>query len=239
MFEDSFVESQISHVSNTKRWTMLGSTALQLAIIAMLITMPLLHPERLTAHLAAPLVFTPPPPKPPVHVVVQQNMASASNLSPVIADAHLITTILRDPAPLSDLPPSLSPINMTGGSDNGLPTAILITGPGTGTNVAPARPAAPKRIAVSSGISAGMLLAPIRPLYPAIAKAAGISGAVIVEAVISKTGTVESLHVVSGPELLRNAALDAIRNARYRPYLLNGEPTEIQTTFTVNFKLAI
>jgi protein TonB len=82
-----------------------------------------------------------------------------------------------------------------------------------------------------------MLLAPIRPAYPAIAKAAGVSGVVVVEAVISKAGTVESLRVLSGPDLLRAAALDAIRAARYHPYLLNGEPTEVQTTFTVNFRL--
>jgi protein TonB len=58
-----------------------------------------------------------------------------------------------------------------------------------------------------------------------------------VEAVISSSGTVESLKVISGPELLRAAALDALRAARYRPYLLNGQPTEVQTTYTVNFKL--
>ena len=82
-----------------------------------------------------------------------------------------------------------------------------------------------------------MLLSPIRPLYPPIAKAAGISGTVVVEAIISKAGTIESLHVISGPEILRAAALDAIQAARYRPYQLNGEPIEIQTTITVNFRM--
>jgi protein TonB len=82
-----------------------------------------------------------------------------------------------------------------------------------------------------------MLLSPMRPAYPPIAKAAGVSGTVVVEAIISKTGTIESLHVVSGPEMLRTAALDAIRAARYQPFRLNGEPIEIQTTITVNFRL--
>jgi protein TonB len=84
---------------------------------------------------------------------------------------------------------------------------------------------------------AGMLLSPIRPVYPVIAKAAGVSGTVVVEAVISKSGTIESLHVISGPGMLREAALDAIRSARYQPFRLNGEPTEVQTTITVNFRL--
>jgi len=82
-----------------------------------------------------------------------------------------------------------------------------------------------------------MLLSPITPIYPPIAKAAGVSGTVVVEAIISRSGGIESLSVVSGPPLLREAALNAIRTARYRPYLLNGEPTEIQTTFTVNFRI--
>jgi protein TonB len=82
-----------------------------------------------------------------------------------------------------------------------------------------------------------MLIAPIRPVYPVIGKAAHVEGTVVVEAVISREGTIESLRVVSGPQMLQSAALDAIREARYRPFRLNGEPTEVQTTITVNFRL--
>ena len=82
-----------------------------------------------------------------------------------------------------------------------------------------------------------MLLSPIRPAYPAIAKIAGVQGTVVIEATISKAGRVETLHVVSGPEMLRNAATDAVRDARYAPYQLNGEPVEVQTTITVVFRL--
>jgi protein TonB len=82
-----------------------------------------------------------------------------------------------------------------------------------------------------------MLIAPIRPVYPVIAKAAHVEGTVVVEAVISRKGTIESLRVVSGPQMLQSAALDAIREARYRPFRLNGEPTEVQTTITVNFRM--
>ena len=77
-----------------------------------------------------------------------------------------------------------------------------------------------------------MLIAPIHPVYPMIAKAARVEGTVVVEAVISRTGTIESLHVVSGPVMLQGAAIDAIREARYQPYRLNGEPTEVQTVIT-------
>ena len=91
---------------------------------------------------------------------------------------------------------------------------------------------------VSTGVSTGLLITPIRPVYPAIAKAAGIQGTVVVEAVISRTGTIESLHIVSGPQMLREAAMEAIRTARYQPYRLNNEPIEIETKITVNFKIS-
>jgi protein TonB len=80
-------------------------------------------------------------------------------------------------------------------------------------------------------------MAPIRPVYPAIAKAAGVQGTVVVEAVISRSGSIESLHVASGPPMLQNAAVEAIRAARYQPYRLNGEPTAVETTITVNFRI--
>jgi protein TonB len=122
-----------------------------------------------------------------------------------------------------------------GGS--GLPSALIggsdIAGPRI--SVAAAKPAKP--LNVSGGVTAGLLLTPIQPVYPRIAVAAGIQGTVVMEAVISKTGRIESLHVVSGSPMLQTAALDAVRGARYRPYLLNGEPTEVQTTISVNFRL--
>jgi protein TonB len=237
MFEDSFVESQATHASAAKRWTMLGSTMLQTAIAATLITIPLLHPEKLYFHVDTPLVFTPPPPRPPIRIVEQQAASSNSTSAMVPAYAHPITTLIsRDPVTPSDNLPDLGPVTLTMNTGDGLPSAI--TGTDTrGPQVNVARPEAPKRIHVTTGVSAGLLLAPIQPIYPAIARAARVSGTVVVEAVISRSGTVESLHVVSGPEMLRAAALDALRSARYRPYLLNGEPTEVQTTFTVNFRL--
>jgi protein TonB len=105
------------------------------------------------------------------------------------------------------------------------PTAALTRAP----RIGPAR--------VSSGVSEGMLLTPIQPVYPAIAKAAGVQGTVVLEATISTVGRIESLQVVSGPPMLRWAAQDAVRVARYRPYKLNGQPTEVQTTITVVFRL--
>lgn len=74
-----------------------------------------------------------------------------------------------------------------------------------------------------------------QPVYPAVAKAAHVQGVVVLHALISKQGTIEDLKVISGPPLLTASAIDAVKNWTYRPYILNGEPTEVETTINVNF----
>ena len=75
------------------------------------------------------------------------------------------------------------------------------------------------------------------PAYPPIAKASGTQGTVVLQATISRSGTIENLRVVSGSVMLQQAAMDAVKEWRYRPYLLNGEPVEVETTVNVVFKL--
>jgi protein TonB len=239
MFEDSLVESRVYHVSSSKRWTMLLSISLQAVIAGVVITLPLLHPEALPFHLEAPKVVVPLMPKPMVRMVTAQSAASASASASTMAMLNtarpLIATLL--PGTAADAPPSLAPFGNSGmGVPDGLPVGLGI-GDTRGPAVTVATVKAAKPFAVSTGVMQGRLLTPIHPVYPAIAKAAHVEGAVVVEAVISRMGTIESLHVVSGPAMLQNAALEAIREARYQPYRLNGEPTEVQTTITVNFTI--
>jgi protein TonB len=82
-----------------------------------------------------------------------------------------------------------------------------------------------------------MLLQKTIPIYPPIAKAARVQGTVVLQATISKTGTIENLRVISGNAMLQSSAMDAVRSWRYRPYLLNGEPVEVETTVNVVFTL--
>jgi protein TonB len=100
------------------------------------------------------------------------------------------------------------------------------------TKVAPLKP-----LAISSGVAAGMLIQQTPAVYPPIAKSARVSGTVELHAIISKNGTIKDLHVVSGPAMLRQAAVDAVRTWRYKPYQLNNEPTEVETTINVIFTL--
>jgi protein TonB len=93
------------------------------------------------------------------------------------------------------------------------------------------------RVPVSSGEMVGLLERQVAPVYPLNAKALHVQGLVVLHAVISKTGDVESVQVISGPPLLLKAAIDAVMRWKYRPYLRNGVPAEVVTTINVNFIL--
>jgi protein TonB len=124
---------------------------------------------------------------------------------------------------------------MGNGSNSGV-AGGLFAGMNTPPPVVPR--AVPKQVGpvkVSSGTVAGMIISKPEPVYPAIAKAAHVQGAVILHAIISKDGTIENLSVISGNGMLVNAARDAVSRWRYKPYLLNGEPVEVETSITVNF----
>ena len=83
----------------------------------------------------------------------------------------------------------------------------------------------------------GYLIYKVIPHYPAVAVAMHLAGTVVLQATISKNGTIENMHVVSGPALLQQAAIDAVQQWRYRPYLLNGQPVEVETTVNVEFTM--
>jgi len=98
--------------------------------------------------------------------------------------------------------------------------------------------ATPQRVRVSQGVSAGLLVRKVSPNYPPLARQARIQGQVVLRAVISKDGSIENLTLVSGHPMLAPAAIDAVKQWKYKPYLLNGEPVEVDTEVQVNFTLA-
>jgi protein TonB len=118
------------------------------------------------------------------------------------------------------------------GSSGGVMGSVF--GSGTAPKV---KAEAPKKVNISAGVAVGMLLQKTTPIYPPIAKAARVSGTVVLQATISKTGAIENLRVVSGPAMLQQAAMDAVKTWRYRPYLLNNDPVEVETTVNVIFTL--
>lgn len=239
MFEDSLMESTGRIRTRSRRYAV-GSFLLETALVGVIVLVPYLYPAALPRKfLSIPLIAPPPPPAAPV---VMPHLASAPASRPQLLLTTLIAPghIPRQPAQITDAPPG---VNLPGNVDFGQGTG---TGPAGGLwssavtqtpaqRIRPARPSGPLRI--SAGVAAGQLLAPIRPQYPAIAVAARIQGTVTVAATISTDGRIESLRVMSGPPMLVNAAVEAIRQARYRPWTLNGEPVEVETTINIVFTL--
>ncbi len=95
----------------------------------------------------------------------------------------------------------------------------------------------PGSVRVSQGVSQGLLVKRVAPVYPAIAMQLRKQGSVELLAKISKSGDITSVQVLKGDSVLARSAADAVRQWKYRPYLLNGEPVEIETQITVNFTL--
>jgi len=128
---------------------------------------------------------------------------------------------------------------LPGGAPGGAMNGVLGSIVNAGNNVA-ALPkiATPQRVRVSSGVQSGLLVRKVPPTYPPLARQARIQGTVVLQAQISKTGDIENLQLVSGHPMLAPAAIEAVKQWKYKPYLLNGEPVEVETTVQVNFTLA-
>jgi protein TonB len=106
------------------------------------------------------------------------------------------------------------------------------------TPVAVPKVATPQRVRVSAGVTSGLLVKKVQPVYPPLARQARIQGTVLLRAQISKDGSIENLQLVSGHPMLVQSALDAVKQWKYKPYLLNGEPVEVDTEVAVNFTLS-
>ena len=240
MFEDSTFESAGRIKSKSKYWMMVTFIT-NGSIILLLILIPLIYPEALPkAAMQMALVAPPPPPPPPpppappeaVHVVHVQSEMMNNQLTAPTRIPHDIKMVSEKEAPPTSSFGVAGMEGLGGGSVGGTMGGIF------GGQAAPkVKAEAPKKVNISAGVAVGMLLQKTQPVYPPIAKAARVSGTVVLQATISKTGAIENLRVVSGPAMLQQAALDAVRSWRYMPYLLNNEPVEVETTVNVIFTL--
>jgi protein TonB len=175
----------------------------------------------------------PPPPAPEVHQVIVKPQMMNNQLTAPTKIPKEIKMVAEKEAP----PSSFGVAGMEGMGGSGAAGGVIGSVFGNSTPQPVVKVAAPKKIAISSGVATGLLIQEVRPIYPPIAKAARQSGTVVLHALISKTGTIEDLKVISGNAMLQSAALDAVRQWRYRPYMLNGEPVEVDTTINVVFNL--
>ncbi len=242
MFESAMLDST-ARARAQRRWTTVLSVVVQLALVGALLLLPVISPDsilplRFADRIMLPVAKASGPefvagpvkgeaggPKSPNQITLQQ-------------PAEIPKTIDSGPGEIPE-PPGLgtsghrclfgcssgSPHGVIGGDPNGFVPTVREPEP------------APKRIVVSS-LDPGFLLHRVQPVYPPIAKQAGVQGPVVLRAIIGKDGEIQELRVVSGHPWLSRAAREAVEQWRYRPYMLNGVAVEVETQVTVNFYLS-
>ena len=241
MFEDSILES--SPRWRTRRgWTTLASSALQVTALTLLILVPVLHPDALPLHLGGMVDRLPASYRPvarPGGTVHSGSHGPAANWPSIFVQPIEIPRGIApgpDPRPfatgpdVSDTGPG--PVCPTCPVTN-LPDMNGLVPPPIAAHVVPPPPRP-----VSGGVMEGYLVKQAQPVYPHMAQIAGVQGDVILQAMIDREGNIVQLQAVSGHPMLVPAALDAVRQWRYRPYRLNGEPVEVETQITVRFILS-
>jgi protein TonB len=211
--------------------------------MALLLMLPLMRTVRLPAghSLPTPLTWGPPPSilvaQRPIARIQQSNLSDNVLIAP--GEIPRVVEIVNE----SELPPAVNggEVGLPGATDNpwrngvfrsitdGLSHAALPPKP------APSVPTHPVRL---SHMDPGMLIRKVQPQYPGPARIARLEGKVELAAIISKDGTIENLRVLAGHPMLVRAAIDAVKQWRYRPYILNNEPLEVETQITVNFSLS-
>jgi protein TonB len=244
MFEDSLIESG-GRLKTKRGWTTILSVLIQVGIISIFVLIPLIFTEALPkTQLMTFLVAPPPPPPPPppaaapVKIVkqIQTDIVNGELRTPTKIPQK-VQMIKEDEAP----PPTMAASGVVGGVPGGVPGGQMggiIGGIVNSTPMAVPKVATPQRVRVSSGVSTGLLVRKVNPNYPPLARQARIQGQVILQAEISKTGDIQNLRLISGHPMLAPAAIEAVKQWKYKPYLLNGEPVEVETTVQVNFTLA-
>ena len=241
MFAESRLES--SWAQRTRRsWMTVTSFGLQSLVIGLLLLLPLWKTVGVptTRTLSTPISLGRTAAEPPQ--IAQASPASATQSSfragRFLQPSRIPTAIsmrAEEPSPPAPLGSGrgVEGIGLPG-SSTGLPES-LFNGSRT---VLPAAPAPVVRTFRTSNMLEGSLIRRVQPVYPPLARSARIQGAVVLFAVISRAGTIDNLRVLSGHPMLVPAAIEAVRQWRYRPYILNSEPIEVETQITVNFLLS-
>jgi len=242
MFETVLLDATV-RARNQRRWSALLSVAVQIALVGMLLILPMIAPESIPelrfrttvtvprAQAAAPELKAAPaggsttkPPRPEQIALPQEIPTTIHSGQDEVPEA-----------PSSSLPAQNCAGRCGGGIRNGVPGGDPLSN--FVPTVRPKPDATTERLVISK-LDPGFLLHRVQPLYPRMARLAGVQGPVILRAVISKGGEIHELRVISGHPWLSPAARDAVQHWRYRPYLLNGVAVEVETQVIVNFVLS-
>jgi protein TonB len=244
MFDEMVISSPNPKKTN-KPWTVVLSMVFQVAFLGILILIPLIYTEALPKTMMATMHTAPPPPPPPppppaaaqiVHVKPQAHLMDSGKLmAPKVIPKDV--KIIKE-----DAEPDPGAMGMTGGVPGGVAGGSMggvlggVIG-GMGGAPPPPKPKQTGPLRVGGSVQAARIINRVQPVYPPLARQTRINGTVRLHAIISKDGTIQQLEVISGHPLLQQAALDAVRQWRYQPTLLNGDPVEVDTTIDVIFTL--
>ena len=246
IFENILLTSTVGQ-RRRRTWATTTSFFLLLLVIGVLFLIPLWFTEALPKQQQL-LTFleAPPPPPPPT--------ASPAPVKVVKVASNITSRQLRTPSRIptkvrmineEDAPPPVVAGGVVGGVPGGVPGGQLggVIGGIISSTSSAAVPTLPKpvptvqRVRVSQGVVNGLLINRVEPTYPPLAQQARIQGIVVLTAIIGKNGSVQHLQVVSGHPVLAPAAIAAVKQWRYKPYVLNGQALEVETTITVTFQV--
>jgi protein TonB len=249
MFSDGLLE--FGPQRKRKAFATTTSFILNCLAILVMLAVPLKFTEDLPrAQLLTFLVAPPPPPPapPPAAAQVQRvlhqiqtDMLNTGQLRTPTKIPQKVQMIKEEEAP----PPMPAAGGVVGGVPGGIPggqmggvIGSVISSTSSLAAVPKFLPATPQRIRISGGVTKGLLIHRVEPTYPVLARSARVQGDVVLNAVIDANGQIQNLQLVSGHPMLVPAAIAAVKQWRYKPYLLNGQPVEVETTITVIFTLS-
>ena len=238
MFTDSLLETSWGQRCR-RSWTTFTSFGVQIVAIGILLLMPLLNsvvaPQ--SRVVSTPISMGRRLPAGTVRISGHPGIQIVTQMPRLIFPGRMnqgVDQSVAIDAPPGDIVGDVLPI---GDSLTGLPISTVMSGNHPVMPIAPAKPA-PVKVFRPSSLLQGSLIRQVQPVYPPLARAARIEGPVVLAAVIAKDGTIDNLQLVSGHPMLVQSALQAVKQWRYKPYVLNGETIEVETRITVNFVLS-
>ena len=216
---------------SARHWTTLASLTLQVVAVTVALVFPILYPQKLPPVFLTRRIFVP---MSGGEVRAETTTSETSSGGPTRPNVLVVSRNgirYKTHAPGSEIGPEAPRLGLETGP-----------GPNLGSPISARRTILPPpqvlaRPMRTSVMMEGNLIHRVEPQYPMIAKQIRLEGAVVLKAIISREGNIERVEVASGSSLLARSAVEAVRLWKYRPYLLNDEPVEVETQITVNFVL--
>jgi protein TonB len=236
MFNELIESSKEKKKTNTG-WSVIISAMIQISALLVLVLIPLIYTQALPKAMLSTLLVAPPPPPPPPPPPVKTVIKPVARLiqSGKLMQPRAIpkeVSVFKE----AELPPDVINNTNESGVFGGIPGQGLTGGTGP-VLPPPPKAAAPARIKQGGAVTAASIVTQTKPAYPPLARQARIQGVVVLRAIIDKEGKVAQLEVISGHPLLVQSAMEAVKQWRYKPTQLNGDPVEVDTTIQVTFTM--